>query len=261
MNKTGEHIKSKRDILSVYFTAGYPKRESTNEIILALQYAGADLIEVGIPFSDPLADGPIIQKSGEVALQNGFTLQGLFEDLKAIQPQLKIPLVLMGYFNTAFAFGIESFLSNCKELNIDTIILPDLPVDVYEKKYKTLFKEYGVSPVFLISPQTSEQRISLINSLSDAFIYVVSDNSITGSKTGFSTYQLDYFQRIKDRKLSAPQLIGFGISDAETFGSACSYAHGAIIGSAFIKMLSIDTNIYDTVKLFMASVRPDKPGY
>ena len=255
MNKTGEYIKSRQDILSVYFTAGYPQKESTKEIILALQTAGAGLIEVGIPFSDPLADGPVIQKSGEVALENGFTLQELFQDLKGIQTHLKIPLVLMGYFNTAFAFGVESFLNNCNELNIDTIILPDLPVEVYEKSYRTLFMKYGVSPVFLISPQTSEQRISLIDSLSNAFIYVVSDNSITGSKSGFSTYQLDYFQRIKDRQLSAPQLIGFGISDAATFSTACHYANGAIVGSSFIKQLSADTNIQDTVSKFMLMIK------
>ncbi len=255
MNKTGEYIKSRKNVLSVYFTAGYPHKESTQEIILALQEAGVDLIEVGIPFSDPLADGPIIQKSGEVALQNGFTLKGMFEDLRAIQPHLKIPLVLMGYFNTAYAFGIESFLSHCQALNIDTVILPDLPVEIYAEKYRDLFDEYDVSPVFLISPQTNDDRISTITELSKAFIYVVSNNSITGSKSEFSTEQLAYFERIKNMRFSVPSLLGFGISDKASFNQAGDYFNGAIIGSAFISLLSGADNLEKCINAFISSLR------
>ena len=255
MNKTGEYLKSRKDVLSVYFTAGYPNKESTNEIILALQESGADLIEIGIPFSDPLADGPIIQKSGEVALQNGFTLQNLFEDLKAIQPFLKIPLVLMGYFNTAFAFGIKSFLSHCKALKIDTVILPDLPVNIYAEKYMTLFAEYNVSPVFLITPQTPHDRILVISELSKAFIYIVSDNSITGSSNKFSETQLAYFERIKNIQFNVPALLGFGISNKATFNQACKYFNGAIIGSALIKKLETGLNIQKTIDDFVSTLR------
>ena len=255
MNKTGEYIQSRKDVLSVYFTAGYPARDSTKEIILALQDAGADLIEVGIPYSDPLADGPVIQRSGEVALQNGFTLKGLFEDLKTVQPQLKIPLVLMGYFNTAFAFGIESFLSHCQQINIDTVILPDLPVNIYVENYKDLFAAYGVSPVFLISPQTDHDRITVIDSVSNAFIYVVSDSSITGASKNFSNNQMKYFKTIKNRQLKAPQLLGFGIHNRESFKMACGYFNGAIIGSAFIRSLGKADNISESVTTFIDFIK------
>lgn len=255
MNKTGEYIRSRKNVLSVYFTAGYPHKESTQEIILALQEAGVDLIEVGIPFSDPLADGPIIQKSGEVALQNGFTLKDMFEDLRAIQPNLKIPLVLMGYFNTAFAFGIESFLSHCQALNIDTVILPDLPVEIYAEKYRDIFHQYNVTPVFLISPQTSDDRISVIEALSNAFIYIVSDNSITGKSSELSEGQLAYFKRIKNMSFNVPLLLGFGISDRDSFTIACDHFNGAIIGSAFIKILEPSKNMNYNIHKYISSIR------
>ncbi len=258
MNRTGEYIKSRQNVLSIYFTAGYPNKESTKEVILSLQEAGADMVEVGIPFSDPLADGPIIQKSGEIALQNGFTVQGLFSDLNDIQSQLKIPLVLMGYFNTVYAFGIEAFLSHCQQLNIDTIILPDLPVDIYAEKYRDIFHKYNVTPVFLISPQTSDDRISVIEALSNAFIYVVSDNSITGKSSELSEGQLAYFKRIKGMSFKSPLLLGFGISDRDSFTIACDHFNGAIIGSAFIKMLEASSNLRNSIHTYIASIRPVK---
>ena len=257
MNRTGEYIQGKADVLSIYFTAEYPQKGTTQEVILSLQDAGVDLIEVGIPFSDPLADGPVIQKSSQQALKNGFTLDGLFEDLKAIQADVTIPLVLMGYFNTALAYGMERFLAACKNVGVDTVILPDLPLAIYKKSYTDFFAAYGVSPVFLITPQTSNERIRQIDDLSNAFIYVVADNSITGGSGGFSTEQLHYFERIQARQLSVPLIIGFGISSHNTYRKACEYAQGAIIGTAFIKALADSTNIKQTISTFIQSIKQD----
>ena len=255
MNKTAQYITSKKDSLSVYFTAEYPKKNSTKEVILALQNAGADLLEVGIPFSDPLADGPVIQKSSTQALENGFTLEQLFSDLEDIKNEVKIPLVLMGYFNTLLAYGVENFLKKCKSLNIDSVIFPDLPAVVYEKDYQKLFKKYGVSLVFLITPQTSKERIEMINNLSEAFIYIVADNSITGNKGELSTAQMDYFKRMKAYDFKVPLMIGFGISDHNSYKNACEYAHGVIIGSAFIQAIKDSNNIQESVQQFVKSIK------
>lgn len=255
MNKTGKYIVERKDILSIYLTADYPEKGCTSEVILALQNSGVDLIEVGIPFSDPLADGPVIQKSSEQALKNGFVLEELFQDLEKIQPKLKIPLVLMGYFNTVLAFGVEEFLINCEKLTIDTVILPDLPPEIFERDYKNLFEKYGVSPVFLITPQTSKSRVQFINSLSNAFVYGVSNNKTTGGADNFSNEQLTYFQRIKSAKLDVPTLIGFGISSHKSYRQACEHADGAIIGSAFIKILEKGSNIGETASKFVNEIR------
>ena len=255
MNKTAQYIKSKKDSLSVYFTAEYPKKNSTKEVILALQNAGADLLEVGIPFSDPLADGPVIQKSSTQALENGFTLEQLFNDLESIKNEVKIPLVLMGYFNTLLAYGVENFLKKCKSLNIDTVIFPDLPAVVYEKDYQKIFKKYGVSLVFLITPQTSNSRIEMINNLSEAFIYIVADNSITGKKGELSSAQKDYFKRMKAFDFKVPLMIGFGISDHTSYKNACEYANGVIIGSAFIQSIQDSNNIEESVHQFMKFIK------
>lgn len=254
MNKTKSHIESKKNILSIYFTAEYPTKGSTIATIKSLANAGADLLEIGIPFSDPLADGPVIQKSSAKALENGFTLQQLFADLKTIHHGIKIPMVLMGYFNTVLAFGIENFLKQCQSIGIDTVILPDLPPEIYEQSYQKLFKKHQVSLVFLVTPQTSDERLAYINNLSESFIYAVADNSITGTKSGFSTQQLDYFKRIKNYKFNVPVIIGFGISDQQSFNEACKYANGAIIGSAFIKALD-NTNINNSIQEFITSIR------
>lgn len=255
MNKTAQYIKSKKDSLSVYFTAEYPTKGSTKEVILALQESGADLIEVGIPFSDPLADGPVIQKSSTQALENGFTLDQLFYDLEEIHSQVKIPLVLMGYFNTLLAYGIENFLKKCKLLSIDTVIFPDLPADVYENNYQKLFKKYGVSLVFLVTPQTTADRIAKINNLSEAFIYIVADNSITGKKGEFSSAQLDYFKKMYSFEFKVPLMIGFGISNHQSYKAACKYANGVIIGSAFIHSIANTENLKQSIYNFVKSIK------
>ena len=258
MNKTGNYIQNKKNVLSIYLTADYPEKGNTQEVIIALQNAGADLIEVGIPFSDPLADGKIIQKSSQQSLNNGFKLDHLFEDLKGIQKQVDIPLVLMGYFNTALTYGMDRFLEACKSVGVDTLILPDLPLEIYLKKYHELFLDKGISPVFLISPQTTEERILQMEKASNAFIYAVADNSITGSNKEFSAGQLKYFERIQKLQLSVPVLIGFGISDHIAFRKACEYAQGAIIGSAFIDALSGGGKLKETVTKFIKSIKNEE---
>jgi tryptophan synthase alpha chain len=239
MNRLNRLFQQKKeDILNIYFTAGFPRLEDTGTIILALEKTGVDLIEVGMPYSDPLADGPTIQQSGQVALKNGMTLPLLFEQMQAVRRETEIPLVLMGYFNQVMQYGEEAFIRKCIEVGVDGVILPDLPLFEYETYYRKMFEKYGLGISFLITPQTSEERIRKIDDLARGFIYVVSDSSITGAKEGISDKQLSYFQRIRGLQLKNPRLIGFGISDHETFAMACRYANGAIIGSAFIKALA-----------------------
>lgn len=230
---------SKSDILSIFFTAGYPQLNSTVPVLHALQKAGADLVEVGMPFSDPIADGETIQQSSSVALKNGMRLQVLFEQLaEARAAGVTLPLVLMGYINPVLQFGMERFCQQCEAVGIAALILPDLPMFEYQSQYKPLLSRYGLSNIFLVSPQTSEARIAEIDEQSEAFIYLVSSNAITGAKKGISDQQKEYFVRIKSLKLRNPQLIGFGIGDAESFATACRYSSGAIVGSAFIKALA-----------------------
>jgi len=255
MNKTKPYIENRKGILSIYFTAEYPTKGSTREMIRSLAQSGADMIEIGIPFSDPLADGPVIQKSSKQALDNGFQLDNLFNDIEAVYREIEIPLVLMGYFNTVLAYGMEKFLKKCEAVEIDTLILPDLPPEVYEKNHAKLFEKYGVSPVFLITPQTPEERMAYINNLSKAFIYAVSDNSITGARSGFSAEQVEYFKRISKFPFQVPVIIGFGISDKQTYTEACKYAHGVIIGSAFIKAISNAENLKQSVQQFIQTIK------
>lgn len=250
-----KYLEDKKNILSIYFTAEYPVKGSTVEIIEALANAGADMIEVGIPFSDPLADGPVIQESSKIALENGFLLDNLFADLNKITPQINIPLVMMGYFNTVLAFGVEKFLKKCNEIKIEAVILPDLPPEIYQKKYLNLFQKYNVAPVFLVSPQTTTERLAYINSLSNVFIYAVADNSITGSKNEFSASQITYFKRIKNYAFNVPVLIGFGISNKKSYTEASNYANGVIIGSAFIKALTTSKNITTNIQEFIATLK------
>lgn len=227
----------KSNILTIYYTAGFPQKDATVPILETLAQNGVDLVEIGMPFSDPLADGETIQRSSEIALKNGMTIQVLFEQLQNIRQKVQIPLVLMGYLNPVLQFGVENFCKKCAEVGIDGLILPDLPLQEYEQEYKDLFGKYNLYPIFLITPQTSEARIRKIDSLSKGFIYVVSQASTTGTKLGVSESQEAYFQRIKAMNLKNPLQIGFGISDAESFQKACQYAQGAIIGSAFIKYI------------------------
>lgn len=238
MNRIHKKLQEEKKLLSIYFTAGYPKLEDTVPIIEKLQENGVDMIEIGLPFSDPLADGPTIQESSTEALKNGMTTKKLFEQLKDIRKTVHIPLIIMGYFNPMMQYGIDAFCSKCAEIGIDGLIIPDLPVDVYEEEYKEQFEKYGLSNVFLITPQTSDERIRFIDSVSNGFIYMVSSASVTGAKNTFGDVQAQYFERIHQLNLKNPQIVGFGISNKDTFEAATKLAKGAIIGSAFIKMLN-----------------------
>ncbi|WJJ96118.1 tryptophan synthase subunit alpha [Algibacter luteus] len=235
MNRIKAKLKEDKKLLSIYFTAGYPNINDTVSIIKDLETNGVDMIEIGLPFSDPLADGPTIQDSSTQALKNGMTTEVLFNQLKDIRKTVDIPLIIMGYFNPMFQYGVEAFCKTCKEIGIDGLIIPDLPVDVYHEEYQTIFEKYGLINVFLITPQTSDERIRFIDSISNGFIYMVSSASTTGAQSGFGDEQTAYFERIAKMNLKNPQIIGFGISNNNTFTQATKYAKGAIIGSAFVK--------------------------
>ena len=238
MKKLNQIFVEKENLLSIFFTAGFPKLNDTIPIISQLSKSKVDFIEVGLPYSDPLADGPTIQDSSQVALQNGMNLDVVFEQLRAIKETNSTPLVLMGYLNQMLKYGEDKFCQACVDCGIETLILPDLPMIEYENHYQQLFKKYGLTNVFLITPHTSEERIRKIDSLTEAFIYVVASASITGAKGEISDQQVAYFERIKTMNLQSNLIVGFGISDKQTFNTACSYANGAIIGSAFIKQLA-----------------------
>lgn len=239
--------------MSIYFTAGYPNLEDTVTIIENLEESGVDMIEIGLPFSDPLADGPTIQASSTQALKNGMTTDLLFNQLKDIRKTVSIPLIIMGYFNPMLQYGVEAFCKKCQEIGIDGLIIPDLPVDVYNEQYKSIFEKYGLVNVFLITPQTSKERIQFIDSISNGFIYMVSSASVTGGSNGFGEQQTNYFKRVENMKLKNPQIVGFGISNNETFNQATTYAKGAIIGSAFIKHLS--KNNVNKIEDFIKSIK------
>lgn len=256
MNRLQTLFENKNNnILSVYFTAGFPQPETTVSIIQELEKQGADLIEIGIPFSDPLADGPVIQHSSQIALDKGMSLKKLFGEISEIRTQVKIPLLLMGYFNCVMQYGVEKFCQKAASIGIDGVILPDLPLDVYIEKYQTIFTENGIIPVFLITPGTSEERIRKIDNLSRGFIYMVSSASTTGTKTGFHEENLAYFKRIQAMELKNPVLTGFGVSNPVTFEQACRYSNGAIVGSAFIKALEQPGSLEETVKSFVRTIK------
>ena len=238
MNRLTERLSAEGKILSIYATAGFPQLKDTLQVLKELENAGVDLIEIGMPFSDPLADGPTIQESSTKALMNGMTTELLFEQLKEVRNHLSIPLILMGYFNPVLQFGVEKFLKKAAEIGIDGVILPDLPLEVYEREYKDLFEAYDLSMIFLITPQTPESRIRQIEQASTSFIYMVSTSSTTGAQEGFNQESMEYFQRIEAMNLKVPTVVGFGISNAASYRQATSHSKGAIIGSAFIKALS-----------------------
>ena len=248
MNRINQKLEEDKKLLSIYFTAGYPNINDTVSIIQNLEKSNVDMIEIGLPFSDPLADGPTIQDSSTKALRNGMTSELLFKQIRDIRETVSIPLIIMGYFNPMLQFGVEAFCKKCQEVGVDGLIIPDLPVDVYHKEYKSTFEKYGLINVFLITPQTSDERIRFIDSVSDGFIYMVSSASTTGAKTGFGNEQDVYFDRIAKMNLKNPQIVGFGISNNETFTQATKQAKGAIIGSAFIKYLT--KNGIDTIDDF-----------
>lgn len=253
MNRINKRLQEDKKLLSIYFTAGYPNLNDTVSIIQALEKNGVDMIEIGLPFSDPLADGPTIQESSTAALRNGMHTELLFEQLKDIRKSVSIPLILMGYFNPMLQYGVEAFCKKCQEIGIDGIIMPDLPLDVYQNDYEAIYKKYGLANVFLITPQTSEARILEIDRASDSFIYMVSSASVTGAKQGFGDTQRHYFDRIAAMKLKNPQIVGFGISNQQTFEQATLTAKGAIIGSAFIKHLT--QNGVSTIGDFVNTIR------
>ena len=252
-NRINEKLREDKKLLSIYFTAGYPALNDTVQIIQDLEKNGVDMIEIGLPFSDPLADGPTIQESSTAALKNGMTTEKLFEQLKDIRKTVSIPVIVMGYFNPMLQYGVEDFCKKCHEIGIDGIIMPDLPLDVYQADYEATFKKYGLINVFLITPQTSDARIRQIDAASDGFIYMVSSASVTGSKSGFGKTQTKYFERIAKMNLKNPKIVGFGIKDAETFQAATKNTKGAIIGSAFIKHLT-ETGV-DSISNFVLKIR------
>ena len=245
----------KERVLSVYFSAGYPKLNDTSKIMKSLQQSGADIIEVGIPFSDPVADGPTIQESNKIALDNGISLKLIFEQLARIREEVKIPIILMGYINPVLQYGLKAFCAKCEEVGVDGLILPDLPMQEYMDEYKSIFDSHGLLNIFLITPQTSDARIREIDHNSKGFIYMVSSASTTGAKVDISQGQERYFERVKNMSLNNPTLIGFGISNKKTFDRACRYASGAIIGSAFIDVLSESHDLVLGINSFIQSVK------
>jgi tryptophan synthase alpha chain len=254
MNRIKSLFASKpKNVLNIFCTAGYPNVSDIVPIIHALQDAGADIIEIGIPYSDPTADGPTIQQSNNMSLANGMTLKLLLEQLKDIRKTIHIPLIMMGDINPILQFGFIEFLDACQQIGIDGLILPNLPMREYELHYKTAFESRSISNIFLVTPQTSEARIRKIDELTNGFIYVVSTASITGGELSVSD-QAEYFNGIKNMQLKNPALIGFGIRDNETFKAACTYLNGAIIGSAFIKALEGSTDVQKTTHQFVHQI-------
>jgi len=238
----------------VYFTAGYPELNDTATIIEEIEKSGGDLVEVGIPFSDPLADGPLLQETNKIALQNGMTLKKLFDQLAGMRDNVNMPVIMMGYLNPVLQYGIEEFCEDCKRVGVDGVILPDLPLDVYIESYQEVFEKFGIHVIFLITPQTSEKRIRVIASISKGFIYLVTASSTTGVKGGISEEQISYFNRIRDMNLGLPCLAGFGISSHETFETVCQHSQGAIIGSAFVKNLGKEGDLKQNINSFMRAI-------
>lgn len=255
MNRIKQLFEAKqKNILSIYFTAGFPNLNDTVDVIKELEANGIDLIEIGIPFSDPMADGPTIQASGTVALRNGMTLPYLFEQLKDIRKEVSIPLILMGYLNPIMQYGFENFCKKCKEVGIDGTIIPDLPFDDYLKEYKPIADKYDVKVVMLITPETSDKRIRLIDEHTDGFIYMVSSAATTGAQKSFDDQKQAYFKRINGMGLKNPRLIGFGISNKATLEAAQANASGAIIGSKFITLLQESKNVKEAVSELKTSL-------
>ena len=251
------HGKSKK-ILNIYCTAGYPQLNSTLEVMTALQQYGADIIELGIPYSDPLADGPVIQHSSSVALQNGMTIKKLFEQLKDFRKEISVPVILMGYMNPILQYGFEEFCADAAALGIDGLILPDLPEYEFETEYGAIIKKYGLDFIFLVTPETSEERIKKLDSISSGFLYAVSSSSTTGSdKNAADT--AGYLLRLKSLILKNPVLVGFGINNKQAFEAVCQQADGAIIGSAYIKVLEENPDVNSATKSFLSSILPDRP--
>ncbi len=249
-----------QQVLNIYCTAGFPELDSTLRVMKALQAHGADIIELGIPYSDPLADGPVIQESGGIALQNGMSVKALFTQLKNMRDiqgdyaaKITVPVILMGYLNPVLQYGFEKFCSDAAAVGVDGLILPDIPIREYETEYGPIMKKYGLEFIFLVTPETSEERIRKIDALSNGFIYAVSSSSTTGANKDFSAVEA-YLKRLQNMQLNNPVLVGFGIRDKATFTAACAYANGAIIGSAYIKALQQGGDIEITTRSFLQSI-------
>lgn len=256
MNKIQELFKTKKkEVLSVYFTAGYPALESTNEVLTSLVNNGVDMIEIGMPYSDPVADGPVIERASSIAIANGMTIGKLFTQLDALKLDCQVPLILMGYLNPVLQYGFEAFCQDAAARGINGLILPDLPLREFRQDYREITKKYGLSFVFLITPETSEERIREIDDLTDGFIYAVSSSSITGRSTD-QTKKEAYFKRISEMQLKNPVVVGFGVRDKETFSQACRYLNGAITGTAFVNELSDrEKSVEEHTKEFVRRMR------
>lgn len=256
MNRIDRLFQSKKNkIVSVYFTAGYPTLNSVEKIILLLEKNGADMIELGIPYSDPLADGPVIQETGKIALENGMTLSHLLLQLESIREKTSIPILLMGYFNPILQYGFDRFCHDAEKVGVDGLIIPDLPLSEYENEYKNRIEAHNLKTIFLITPDTSDERIKQTDDLSNGFIYMVSSSSTTGNTKIFDNTQIDYFARISSMNLKNPLMAGFGIHNRETLEQVHSYCNGAIIGSAFMRELQNSQSIEDGVEAFFKLFR------
>lgn len=255
MNRIDQLFLNKpQEILNIYCTAGFPALNDTLTVMETLQQSGADMVELGMPFSDPLADGPVIQESSTRAIANGMRISVLFEQLKGFRDRISLPVILMGYMNPVLQFGVENFCKKCAETGVDGIILPDLPMDEFETEYRQVFEKYGLHLIFLVTPETSEARIRKIDSLSKGFVYAVSSSSTTGKDKDMGDQQA-YFARLKGMKLKNPVLIGFGIKDKQTFQAACANSNGAIIGSAFVKAIENSTNLQSSIQSFVQGIK------
>jgi tryptophan synthase alpha chain len=255
-NRITELFKNKKEnILNIYFTAGFPNLGDTIRVLKALEKSGVDMVEIGMPYSDPTADGPIIQDSSERALTNGMTIHKLFEQLKGIRDHISIPIILMGYINPVMQYGLEAFCNKAAEVGIDGTILPDLPFDIYNREYKEVFEKNNLSNVFLVTPQTTEERIHQLDETAKGFVYIVSTNSTTGSDTKVASDMNEYLERVNSTALKNPTLIGFNIKDRQSFVNACKYSNGAIIGSAFVKMLNESQNLEKDIETFVKKIK------
>ena len=255
MSRINELFKKKKEkVLNVYCTAGYPQLNSTREIMRALQDNGADLIELGVPYSDPLADGPVIQASGSKAIQNGMTVSRLFDQLKDFRTEIHIPVILMGYTNQVLQYSFKRFCADAEKLGIDGLIFPDLPMYEYENEYRDSIKKHNLDFIFLITPETSEERVKKLDSLSSGFLYAVSSSSTTGSEND-KKETTAYLEKLRKMNLKNPVLVGFGIRNKAGFDAACQVAQGAIIGSAFIKALEDSTDVKAATKSFLSSIK------
>ena len=256
MNRIDKLFQSgKKDILSVYFTAGYPNLDDTVKIIKSLSDHGVDMIEIGVPFSDPMADGPVIQASGQKAINNGITQKLIFKQLENIRQITDIPLIMMSYINTAMQFGFEQYCRKCAEVGVDGLIIPDLPSEIYLSEYKQFVDDNSLDFIQLITPETSDERIRAIDDMSKGFIYMVSSASTTGAQQSFNEAKQQYFSHIESMNLKNPTLVGFGVSNEETFRAAADHSRGCIIGSAFIKLLGSCKSIDEAVETLIHNVK------